>query len=83
MSEPFETEHGYIIYEEYLGLKLGDIVQLKPGGPEMTITNISKSKEDPDFCIETHCEWFEQHPQTGVYKKDEGNFHPATLKKIS
>ena len=83
MGNGVKTNYGYIVYDEYLGLKIGDIVQLKSGGPEMTITSISKNEEHPDTSIETHCEWFAQHPKTGVFNKEQDNFHPAALKKLS
>lgn len=83
MSELVETDYGYIVYNEYLGLKIGDVVQLKSGGPDMTITSISKFKDNPDSDTEAHCEWFVQHPKTGVFGKEQGNFHPATLKKAN
>ncbi len=58
MGEPFVDSEGYYAhYDEYLGLKIGDIVQLKSGGPEMTVAKISKSADSPDSEIEAECVW--------------------------
>ena len=42
--------------EESLGLKIGDVVQLKSGGPNMTIDSMYKYEEDST--VEIHCRWF-------------------------
>ncbi|MCX4170686.1 MULTISPECIES: YodC family protein [Paraburkholderia] len=52
--------------------KIGDIVQLKSGGPEMTVNDIPR--EYSDYYI---CQWF------AGKKLESGNFNAASLKLVS
>lgn len=57
-------------------LKVGDIVQLKSGGPKMTIREMGKYGMGSTH-IEAKCSWFD-----GTKLKEE-LFEPATLKKVN
>jgi uncharacterized protein YodC (DUF2158 family) len=66
-------------------IKAGDIVQLKSGGPDMTVTQIGqKGYEDHDSAW---CSWFEGNKaQNGVYalvalKKSPPPEHPEVVGK--
>lgn len=51
-----------------MAFKVGDVVVLKSGGPEMTV-------EDPqNFRGQVECQWF------GGRKLESGSFPPASLK---
>jgi len=52
-------------------LKEGMIVELKSGGPEMTIEKI-----DPKYESSIFCKWFVGN------KLEKGSFHPQSLKII-
>jgi uncharacterized protein YodC (DUF2158 family) len=52
-------------------LKAGDVVELKSGGPKMTIKHVG----DNYGVIEAYCQWFD-----GT-KLLEGSFPPESLKK--
>lgn len=49
----------------------GDVVQLKSGGPEMTVQGTTN-----EFGHKIHCQWFDGP------KLMSGSFNPATLDKI-
>jgi len=52
-------------------LKIGDVVELKSGGPTMTVSNIDKNGQ-------IYCQWF-----AGEYDKDrEGYFPFGSLKLV-
>ena len=48
---------------------IGDIVELKSGGPKMTVV-------DPEYGDEIQCTWFDGK------KQGFGNFPPEALKKV-
>jgi uncharacterized protein YodC (DUF2158 family) len=52
--------------------KAGDIVQLKSGGPKMTVT---QAGEDSTGALTVWCSWFEGKMQKG------GTFPPEALKR--
>lgn len=56
-------------------LKIGDVVQLKSGGPKMTIVDYTydMGHRDDD---KWHCTWFESN------KVQEADFHKDALKKV-
>jgi uncharacterized protein YodC (DUF2158 family) len=51
----------------------GDVVQLKSGGPRMTVSNTGKDMFDNDM---VWCVWFEK------MKKFEDTFEPEVLVKV-
>jgi len=53
------------------GFKPGDIVRLKSGGPEMTITGISYNED------EWKCSWF------GGKKLEHGEFPPEAIEGVA
>jgi uncharacterized protein YodC (DUF2158 family) len=55
------------------GIKLGDVVQLKSGGPKMTATEVGN---DGLGTPTVWCVWFEGN------KRIEGTFPPAALKVV-
>ena len=54
-----------------MAFQIGDIVQLKSGGPPMTVTS-SEGKS-------VSCTWFDKNQQ----RHDEGAFPPGALKAVS
>jgi uncharacterized protein YodC (DUF2158 family) len=52
----------------------GDIVQVKSGGPRMTVYDVGEAAMTKELLV--WCEWFD-----GPNKKD-GTFHPASLRKL-
>ncbi|MEY9191858.1 DUF2158 domain-containing protein [Bradyrhizobium ottawaense] len=58
------------------GIKAGDIVQLKSGGPMMTVDQVGEIYGDP----KVWCEWFVQ--DKAPWKKEQGVFSPTSLKII-
>jgi uncharacterized protein YodC (DUF2158 family) len=55
------------------GLKVGDIVQLKSGGPKMAVVGTSGDDRDGFFAM---CIWFAD--STG--RKEQGNFRAGALR---
>jgi uncharacterized protein YodC (DUF2158 family) len=55
------------------GIKAGDVVQLKSGGPEMTVNFVESSSG----MEEAACSWFVNN------KKESSRFPVATLKLVS
>jgi uncharacterized protein YodC (DUF2158 family) len=55
-------------------LKVGDVVQLKSGGPKMTIEHIGRYGTSSD--AKAKCTWFEDA------KKHEGLFSPEALSRV-
>ena len=53
-------------------IKLGDIVELKSGGPKMTVSQIGKIRDVPS----AWCDWFE------TTKKQTGAFPLHSLKLV-
>ena len=53
-------------------LKVGDVVQLKSGGPKMTVTVVDNTLGTPII----YCAWF-----VGT-KQESGNFPPEALQTI-
>jgi uncharacterized protein YodC (DUF2158 family) len=53
----------------------GDIVELKSGGPKMTVKGFDKRRGHPDPSS-YECQWF------GGKKLESGFFHPHSLTKI-
>jgi uncharacterized protein YodC (DUF2158 family) len=49
-----------------MSFNVGDLVKLKSGGPDMTVTSISKGPERADLYV---CQWIdkEHRAQTGTY----------------
>lgn len=58
--------------------KVGDIVQLKSGGPLMTVSNIDKYGYDDD--LSAACDWFVQ--DKAPWKRDSGTFKLTSLRLI-
>ena len=56
-------------------IKAGDVVQLKSGGPKMTVSQVGKASMGGEM-LRAWCDWFE-----GTKKMD-GNF-PLTSLKIA
>lgn len=56
-----------------MDLKVGDIVELKSGGPKMTIAAL---KQDRAYCV-----WFNQRDQ--FHEEKSGEFLIATLKSMA
>ena len=54
--------------------KLGDIVQLRSGGPKMTVRNVSDESDRHHFI---YCDWF------AGSKSQRAQFPPASLIKIA
>ncbi len=52
--------------------QIGDIVQLKSGGPRMTVKDTSKFTTDADV----YCQWF------AGSKLESGHFHPSTIVRV-
>lgn len=78
MSESFDSDEKF--FDEYSGLKVGDVVQLKSGGPDMTITQISQWKNSS---VQAHCKWFVQKTKNGPFSDELEFFPPASLKKTT
>ena len=55
-----------------MDLKLGDIVELKSGGPKMTIASL---KQERAFCV-----WFNQ--RDAGHEEKTGEFLIVTLKRV-
>lgn len=58
-------------------LRVGDVVQLKSGGPKMTIKEMGKYGMGNTTHIEAKCAWFD-----GTKLKEE-LFEPESLKKVN
>lgn len=58
--------------------KVGDVVQLKSGGPRMTVSQISATGTRAD--LHAWCDWFIQ--DKAPWKKDNGVFPLTSLKVI-
>jgi uncharacterized protein YodC (DUF2158 family) len=56
--------------------KIGDVVQLKSGGPKMTVTWVTSATEKSTLLA---CAWFD-NTKTHLYRE---NLSPETLRKIS
>jgi uncharacterized protein YodC (DUF2158 family) len=54
----------------------GDVVQLKSGGPKMTVKHIGTMLDDEEVV----CVWFEEVGKKQVHT--EKSFNPNTLKKV-
>lgn len=55
---------------------VGDVVQLKSGGPKMTISSVPRGVKDPTDPYDKgqkdyYCEWFKGGTHTGGYFKEE------------
>lgn len=64
-----------------MSFKVGDVVRLKSGGPQMTVVLPEKSVEtrNGELLYGVWCQWFS--PKHG--KSHSGNFHPNTLVLIA
>jgi uncharacterized protein YodC (DUF2158 family) len=61
-------------------MKIGDIVQLKSGGPIMTITDI----DDPSGRAAAYCVWFSQDAGGRFYEyNDQVKFPMAALRPFT
>lgn len=58
------------------GLKAGDVVQLKSGGPKMTVA----WAEDDFGTFKVNCDWFVQ--DKAPWKKENASFPATSLKKV-
>ena len=58
-------------------IEIGDVVKLKSGGPELTVTNVGKLWETSDV-LHAWCAWFSDDG-----KNHEGTFPCASLEKIN
>lgn len=56
--------------------KVGEIVKLKSGGPDMTVKNINKHFRDDTFSGTYDCQWF------AGKKLDTGTFPQDSLVKV-
>jgi uncharacterized protein YodC (DUF2158 family) len=56
-------------------MKIGDLVQLKSGGPVMTVDYIKRDEEEPD-ASEVSCVWFESKSPRNM------EFCLGSLKKV-
>ena len=52
----------------------GELVKLKSGSPEMTVSSVGNDQFD---ALKVFCEWFEGHT------RHQGSFEPAVLKRVS
>ncbi|WP_116654463.1 YodC family protein [Pelagibacterium sediminicola] len=59
-------------------IKLGDVVQLKSGGPKMTVANIDRYGYDSTESA--RCDWFVANKEP--WKKEDGIFPLHSLKKV-
>ena len=59
-------------------LKIGDVVILRSGGPDMTIMFIKERKTAHTKIVE--CSWFDSNYDTKLHNK---MFAPDTLKKVT
>jgi uncharacterized protein YodC (DUF2158 family) len=57
-----------------MDFKVGDVVRLRSGGPDMTIVGFAKSFPEEHSVAE--CRWFENG------EKKAGNFPPEALEKV-
>lgn len=57
--------------------KVGDVVQLKSGGPHMTISDIDTLYEGTE--LHAWCDWFVQ--DKAPWKRESGTFPLTSLKK--
>jgi uncharacterized protein YodC (DUF2158 family) len=57
-------------------MKAGSVVQLKSGGPRMTVTWV----EDQLGTMSAHCEWFVQ--EKAPWKKDGATFPVTSLRLL-
>ncbi|MBK3404168.1 DUF2158 domain-containing protein [Methylorubrum populi] len=58
------------------GIKAGDVVQLKSGGPKMTVN----WAEEQYGRLMANCDWFIQ--DKAPWKKENATFPPSSLKKV-
>ncbi|PDT39823.1 DUF2158 domain-containing protein [Sinorhizobium americanum] len=56
-------------------IKVGDIVMLKSGGPQMTVSSVEPAYDGGP--IHAWCDWFVQ--DRGPWKKDRGDFPVTSL----
>ncbi len=59
------------------GFEVGEIVQLKSGGPKMTIAGVDTTSANTPAKRGIYCQWF------AGKKLEEGYFKPESLKKSS
>lgn len=59
-------------------IAVGDVVQLKSGGPKMTVANIDKYGYDEH--LSAACDWFTV--DKAPWKKEDGLFPLTSLKKV-
>lgn len=57
-------------------IKAGSVVQLKSGGPLMTVSSVGDIYGEPTVW----CDWFVQ--DKAPWKKEHGSFPPSSLKLI-
>lgn len=60
-----------------MDFKAGDVVQLKSGGPHMTISTIDRVYDGGE--LYAWCDWFVQ--DKAPWKKEDGTFPLTSLKK--
>jgi uncharacterized protein YodC (DUF2158 family) len=58
---------------------VGDVVQLKSGGPKMTVNSVSEEHAE----MMVHCTWFVDSKELVDSKEQTGRFVPATLQPVS
>lgn len=59
-------------------IKAGDVVQLKSGGPLMTVANVDMYGYENT--LSAYCDWFIQ--DKSPWKKENGTFPLSSLKKV-
>ena len=59
-------------------IKVGSVVQLKSGGPKMTVSAVDKAQYEDH--LSAWCDWFVQ--DKAPWKKDSGVFALTSLKLI-
>lgn len=60
--------------------KIGDVVQLKSGGPKMTISIIDHEAMDDEGPLHAWCDWFTQ--DKAPWKKENGVFPLTSLRHV-
>ena len=61
-----------------MDIKVGDVVQLKSGGPKMTVANVDRYGYDET--LSANCDWFTM--DKAPWKKENGTFPLTSLKKV-
>ncbi len=68
-----QFSNGYFFMELVMSFKVGDVVQLKSGGPLMTIESITGESYMDSAKGDLNCVWFDKN------KPESKNFNPLTV----